>query len=179
MKKNLITKSKVLLDKQFESLGINSDNSMGGADSFGLDIGAALTALSTGAQSLGKWAAENPDTIVAVADAGLSAASAAQSSGERGVSHPTPRIPVQSASQRATANKHSAISQYLNELQVMSGSMRNELIAKGIITPGAQLEAIRNSFADMLYTGSLSNINKATLIFVIREMDKSIASFGE
>ena len=59
--KNFTAKSKKLIDKQFESLGIATDNSLGSAN-----IG---TALSTGFKAIGTWAQSNPEAVLAIADA--------------------------------------------------------------------------------------------------------------
>ena len=162
---DVTVKSKRLLDRQFKSLGIATDNSMGSANIF-----------VEGAKAVGQWAMDNPEAVVAIADAGVSAATAQQQSARTGRSN----RPPSTTSDPAKVARDQEISKYLNEFQAMSGTMRAELVAKGIITPGAQLETIRNGFADMLYSSPMmSSTKKATLIYIIRQMDNGIATLSE
>ena len=168
--KNLTAKSKKLIDKQFESLGIATDNSLNSTGS--ANVGAFL---SSAGKAIGGWAQDNPEAVLAIADAGLQAATSAQQSAQSGTSNPLPSV-----ADAASNARNQEIKTYLDEFQMMSGQMLSELIAKGIVTPGAQLEAIRNSFADMLYnTPIMSNMKKATLIYLIKSMDRGIATLND
>ena len=163
---NVTVKSKKLLDRQFESLGIATDNSMGSAN-----------ILATGGKAILGWIRDNPEDALALADAGMEVAQSQKRTANSGRSNKAPSTSNKSSVQ---AKRNREISVYLNEFQGMSGTMREELIAKGIITPGAQLEMIRNSFADQLYSSPMmSLLKKSTLIYLINQMDKSIASMNE
>lgn len=164
---NITAKSKKLLDRQFKSLGIATDNSVGSAN--------WQKMFAEGAKALGNWVKDNPEETLAMAEAGYEISQSQKKSSKAGRSYRPPPT-----SNPKVTERNKKIRMNLNEFEGMSASMRSELIAKGIITPGAQLEAIRNSFADMLYNSpTMDSMKKSTLIFLINRMDKSIASMSE
>ena len=63
----------------------------------------------------------------------------------------------------------------LGEYRVKIGTMRQELLAKGVVSDMAAYETIRNALAEELYSQSFVNQDKkATLTYVIKKIDESL-----
>ena len=63
----------------------------------------------------------------------------------------------------------------LGKIRVQIGTMRQDLLAKGVVSDMAAYETIRNALAEELYSKSFTNeLQKATLISVIKDIDNSL-----
>ena len=170
---NLTGKAKLLIDKQLQSIGINTD------EKFGFDLSAVGTALAkagpaikTGAQAVGGWVKDNPELAASAVTTAVSLASGNQESGEANFQQ------GQALTQSANPKQQSygQVLSFVGELQMMAATMRTEMVNQGVLSKGAQDEQVRNAYADMLYTQMLPTYKKATLIFVINKLDRSIQS---
>ena len=168
---NLTGKAKLLIDKQLQSIGINTE------EQFGFDfasVGAALAkagpAIKTGASAVGKWVTDNPEMTASLVQGGIALASGNQESGQA--------LAAQGQALKKSSNPqqqvYGDILGFVGELQMMAATMRTEMVNQGILTKGAQDEQIRNAYADMLYSQMLSTNKKATLIYVINKLDRSV-----
>ena len=110
-----------------------------------------------------------------MANAGMSLATGAKQTEKRGRST-TSKAKV--AKKRSTTTNDalvSSIARYIGEYTTMSGEMRRQLTAQGVLDPNAQTEIVRNAFVAELYDSPPADTHKRnTLKALVSRMDVNL-----
>ena len=144
-------------------------------DQFGIDWGAIGTGIVQGAQAIGNWAKDNPETVAKIGAASVQAVSAASKTESKGRNTTRKAKKAQKVATKYDEALVTKVQQYIGEYTTMLGEMRRQLTENGILDPNAQNEVARNAFAAELYDNPPSDtIKKNVLKMLIIRMDKNL-----
>ena len=158
-----------MLRKAMREYGLSDTDAFGG----GLD--ALLTGLKTAGHGVKAWVKANPDATAEIAAAGVSLTTGAKQTEKRGRSTTGKANVAKHRSTTPNDSLVSSIAQYVGEYTTMSGEMRRQLTAQGVLDPNAQTEIVRNAFVAELYDSPPADTHKRnTLKALVSRMDVNL-----